>query len=229
MFELTQSMLVDLINDDIPSLEAKSVAYTEQINTMIKTVFDLSEDNSVISNAFDIPGLFYIKNYLTEAETELIMHKINSEINFEPITASANSRTVAHFGYYYAYDRSGLKPADPIPDYLRKLTDLNRINNLCGHIIDNPFDQLIINEYKPNQQISPHTDHIKQFGPIIACITVGKSVPIEFELGTIKKTIRVESRSMYIMTGPSRYQWRHSLKNKGPGIRYSLTYRTVNK
>jgi len=229
MDELSHGMLVDLANDDILSLETKSAIYTKQHKSMINSTFDLFETKSVIKNAFDIPGLFYIKNYLTESEVELCMDKINSEINFEPISNSPNSRMVAHFGYYYSYDRSGVRPATTIPDYLERLVDMDKINNLCGNIINSPFDQLIINEYKPGQQISPHIDHVKQFGPIIACITVGKSVPINFKSGSVEKTISIDAGSMYIMTGPARYQWLHSLKNKTSETRYSLTYRTITK
>jgi alkylated DNA repair dioxygenase AlkB len=229
MDELLRGMLIDLINGDIVSLEAKSILYTKQHKLMINSMFDLFEPKSVIKNAFDIPGLYYIKDYLTEPETKLIMNKINSEIKFEPISNSPNSRMVAHFGYYYSYDRSGLKPAIAIPDYLAKLVDANRINSLCCDIIDSPFDQLIINEYKPNQQISPHTDHVKQFGPVIACITVGKSIPLNFKSGSIIKTINIETGSMYIMSGPARYKWLHSLKNSSSETRYSLTYRTIIK
>jgi len=132
---------------------------------------------------------------------------------------------VVHYGYSYAYDRSGLRATVPIPDYLDVLVDMNRINNICH--ISKAFDQLIINQYKPKQQIAPHIDHVNQFGPIIACITLGQSVPIIFSLDTIKKTIHVAPGSMYIMTGDARYLWKHSLKNISDGIRYSLTYRTI--
>ena len=70
--------------------------------------------------------------------------------------------------------------------------------------------------------------YIFQSGPIIACLTVGQTVPIHFKNGSIVKTINIEEGSMYIMTGDARYKWQHSLKNNTEGVRYSLTYRTVN-
>lgn len=230
MDNLVQDMLIDLIDCDISHYEEKSIILTNKYQLQLDTTFDLLYPNSIIENAYDIPGLFYIKNYLTMSEIDTILNKIHSEIIFKPITTAPTSRLVAHFGYNYSYDRSGIKPADPIPTDLTNIVNINKINNICGeNIISNPFDQLIINEYKPGQQIAPHTDHVTQFGPIIACITVGKSVPIIFTLGSIKKIINVESGSMYIMTKDSRYLWKHSLKNTSDGTRYSLTYRTIVK
>ncbi len=172
---------------------------------------ELMKEFNVIENAFDIPGLYYIKDYLNEQEEKLLLNKI-STLKFLPLSDSINSRRVAHFGYHYAYNRSGLTKTDPIPNDL-----------ILGE-----FDQLIINEYKPNQQISAHIDHVQQFGPIIACITVGQSIPITFS-NDIKKVVNIENRSMYVMTEDARYKWKHALKNNTNHTRYSLTYRTVNK
>jgi alkylated DNA repair dioxygenase AlkB len=110
---------------------------------------------------------------------------------------------------------------------LAVLASEQRVNNICGNITNGPFDQLIINEYKPGQQIAPHTDHVTQFGPVIACITLGQQVPITFGLGLDKKILEIEPGSMYIMTDEARYRWTHSLKNTSQGTRYSLTYRTM--
>src|ERR1700677_2276633 len=135
------------------------------------------------TNVCGIKGMYYIKNYLGQEEIDLCLNKINSEIDFVPITQTPHSRKVAQFGYYYSYDRSGLKPTNPIPEYLAVLASEQRVNTICGNITNGPFDQLIINEYKPGQQIAPHTDHVTQFGPVIACITLGQQVPITFVLG----------------------------------------------
>ncbi len=89
------------------------------------------------------------------------------------------------------------------------------------------MNQIIINEYKPGQQIAYHTDHIKLFGPVIACITIGQSIPIYFRKAVVKQ-LDIKSGSMYIMTGEARYEWQHSLKNNTQDTRYSITYRTAN-
>ena len=172
-------------------------------------------------NYQDIPGLWYIENYLSESESqEFKNYMVN--VKLEPISNAPTSRRVAHFGYYYSYDKSGLKPATSIPEWLSDLIDPNLP-------VSADFNQIIINEYKPGQQIAYHTDHLQLFGPVIACVTVGESIPISFRHDNIVKKLNIKSGSMYIMTKDSRYLWQHSLKNNTSNTRYSITYRTVNK
>ena len=177
---------------------------------------------NIIENFQDIQGLWYIENYLSEKESEEFYHYITHHVNLELISDAKNSRRVAHFGYYYDYKNNNtLKPAPKIPDWLKELID-KQLSMLPD------FNQIIINEYKPGQQIAYHTDH-KMFGPVIACVTVGKSIPINFRNNEDVKELNIKSGSMYIMTGEARHQWQHSLKNTSNDIRYSITYRTVIK
>lgn len=186
--------------------------------------------NSVIENTNDIPGLYYVENFLSKDELNSLNKIINDDIHFSSITSSSNSRRVAHFGYHYSYDRSGLKEAQCIPDELAKIVSPERINSILRKkLLEKDFDQLIINEYKPGQKIAYHTDHTKQFGSIIACITIGQSVKINFKNENQIKQITPINGSLYIMTDESRYNWKHSLCNDGYNNRYSLTYRYVNQ
>lgn len=177
---------------------------------------------NIVENFEDIPGLWYIENYLSEIESEEFKNYIANHVNLEPISTNQYSRRVAHYGYYYTYNHTGLKPAPPIPDWLKDLLDPNILLLKNIHM-----NQIIINEYKPGQQIAYHTDHIGLFGPVIACITVGESIPIKFKKDVVK-TLNIKSGSMYIMTNDSRYKWQHSLKNNSLQTRYSITYRSVS-
>lgn len=218
--KLLAEMIENLLNNDIIALEKNDIEYKKIL---------YSDIPSIISNAFDINGLYYIPKYVPKHEIDHLKNLIAENIKLEPISSSANSRRVAHYGYFYSYDRTGLKPADPIPLDLHKLADSKRINKLVDGLINKEFDQVIINEYKPGQQIYYHTDHTKLFGEIIACVTIGQPVPIKFKYGNTIKKINVEEGSMYIMTGDARYKWQHSLINNTKDTRYSITYRTINK
>jgi len=46
---------------------------------------------NIIQNAYEIPGLYYIENYLNQLEINTVMNKIN-QIKFEPISKAMNSR-----------------------------------------------------------------------------------------------------------------------------------------
>jgi alkylated DNA repair dioxygenase AlkB len=198
---------------------------------------DFDEFKKLYSDMYDkkydiitdmIPGLIYIPNFINEHESQEIMDMLKI-MKWTGITLSSNSRRVAQFGYTYSYDRSGVNPTTPISDYFKKLISSTKINKIIGNKLNYEFDQLIINEYKPGHQISAHTDHVTYFDDMIACITIGQSVPISFQKNNEEKTIDVAANSMYIMTGDSRYLWKHCLKNNTKSIRYSLTFRKVKK
>lgn len=224
------AMITDLENNNLNALEVKYKEYfkNQTCQSLLKQI--VTDAPTVSKNFSGIEGLWYIENYLSEDELNMIKNKINEEIDLVPITKSSASRKVAHYGYYYLYDRSGLKEAPKIPNYLESFVLPERINKLVNEdLVNVPFEQLIINEYLPGQQIAFHIDHVKQFGPMIACITVGQSVPIKFKYGSVEKIINVKEGSMYIMTEDARYKWQHSLRNATTNNRYSLTYRTINK
>ncbi|CAH6420970.1 Alpha-ketoglutarate-dependent repair dioxygenase AlkB [uncultured virus] len=185
----------------------------------------------------DIPGLYYIENYLSSEEQTKILKNIYESIKLINI-GSKSSRRVAHFGYEYSYNGSGIKKIDAIPDFYTNLIDNAKINKIIKtKILKDKMEQLIINEYLPGQGISQHIDHVKFFGPIIICLTIGSGCEIEFinKFTKTKKSLYVAPGSLYIMTGDSRYNWTHSIpfKNQDNGIarkiRYSLTFRTIIK
>jgi alkylated DNA repair dioxygenase AlkB len=182
-----------------------------------------------MKNAHGIQGLWYIPHYLTQDEINILKENINNKYQFEPISNTAYSRRVSHYGYFYSYNHSGLKSADALPNELKELMTPERINKMTNEIVfTTAFNQIIINEYKPKQKISAHTDHVKLFGPIVACLTLGSSVPIQFTFKDQTIFVPVDEGSLYIMTGESRYQWKHQLQNNTKETRYSITYRHIN-
>lgn len=181
----------------------------------------------------NIEGLYYIPNYLSQKEIDDINTFLNTTTKWSGVSPNINSRRVIHFGYNYSYNHLGITKTDDIPDNL-KLIDNDKVNNLIKkNLLTEKFEQLIINEYKPAQGIASHIDHIKYFGPVIACISVG-DISIDFSKKFVKHSIHIESGSLYIMSGPARYEWYHAIEkklydgDKKRETRYSLTYRTID-
>ena len=181
----------------------------------------------IYKNKSGIEGLYYIPNYLKQEKITNLINKINYDIKFESISKHKNSRRVAHYGYYYSYDRTGLRPAPKIPDFLQELisNEMFKKINKKYNIVNYDFDQVIINEYLPGQQINYHIDHTTLFSDVIVCITIGSSVPINFKWENEIVSVDVASGSMYIMTDDARYKWQHSLINNSDKTRYSITFR----
>ena len=55
-----------------------------------------------------IKGFYYLPNYLTINEEQYILNFLKNNKKWKNI-GNKNSRKVIHYGYSYAYDRSGIK------------------------------------------------------------------------------------------------------------------------
>jgi len=178
-----------------------------------------------------IEGLSYYDNVISEELENELMQYLN-EAKWKHVSGTG-SREVIQLGYDYDYRSQKVTKGDDIPDVIEKLKSL---------IPDGEkYNQCIINKYLPGQGISAHIDS-KNFGDTIVCFTIGSTATMVFaptkEINEkYSIPILVKPNSVYIMTGPARYQWTHEMTtNKTDKIdgkitkrktRISLTFRTV--
>lgn len=161
----------------------------------------------------NIPGLYYIDSIITHGNE--IIDDLDDR-NWIPLSSSKNSRKVQHYGFKYNYTTRRInEPADPMPECINELQDT--LTNVCKqlHLIDTnyTFNQVIVNNYKGGSQgIGKHTD-VKSYGAVIGCFTLGSGATMVF---TNKKNesfeVYVRPNSLYIMSGPSRYEWTHEME-----------------
>jgi alkylated DNA repair dioxygenase AlkB len=105
--------------------------------------------------------------------------------------------------------------------------------------MDQEADQVIVNEYRPGQGISPHVDCVPCFGPVVAAISLGSECVMDFTHpgDGASAAVRLAPGSLCVMTGPARYTWRHGIaaRKSDPAEhgrrartrRVSLTFRTI--
>lgn len=177
----------------------------------------------------EIKGLFYDANYLNVDEINTLTNHIANEQHWNSVGTAKNSRQTVQYGWTYDYNAYRVTPTTSIPDHYQSIVSADRINSKFGeNIVGNEFGQLIINQYQ-HQAINPHIDHTRLFGPVIACITIGDERNVVFTKDGQEITRPIGNGSIYIMTGASRYQWKHAFRtttSKRP-TRTSLTFRTV--
>lgn len=180
------------------------------------------------------PGLHYLPSFVTPQEQAALV----SEIDAQPWRSDL-SRRVQHYGYLYDYRARVIRPEHylgEIPAFLQPLAA--RLKSQTGLFESVPV-QVIINEYVGPQGISWHFDALT-FGPQIATVSLLEPWHMEFDLRPSREDVRGERRSLLetgsalIMTGDSRYRWKHSIPrlNQEPGglrrgRRISLTFRTL--
>jgi alkylated DNA repair dioxygenase AlkB len=139
----------------------------------------------------------------------------------------SGKRRVVSFGWRYAFDGSGLHKADDMPDFL--LPVRKRAAAFAG-LEPEELQHALLTEYRPGAAIGWHKDR-SVFGK-----TVGLSLvsPCRFRFRRRsgakweRMSLTAEPRSAYLLDGPSRTQWEHSIPAV-EALRYSITFRNLRE
>jgi alkylated DNA repair dioxygenase AlkB len=132
-------------------------------------------------------------------------------------------RRIVSFGWRYDFNGGGLEKTDDIPEFLFPVRE--QAAAFAG-LHPERLQQVLLTEYKPGVQIGWHKDR-SVFGDVVG-ISLLSSCTFRLRRKTGTKWERVsivaEPRSAYLLSGPSRSEWEHSI----PGVealRYSITFR----
>jgi alkylated DNA repair dioxygenase AlkB len=134
-------------------------------------------------------------------------------------------RRVVPFGTRYDYNGGGVKTADPIPEFLLPLRD--RAAAFAG-LSSERLQQALVTEYTPGAAIGWHRDR-PHYGDVIG---VSLLAPCTFRMrrkrdgGWDRASLGLDPRSIYLMRGPSRDEWEHSIPAMEK-LRYSVTFRAL--
>jgi len=135
-------------------------------------------------------------------------------------------RRVVWFGWRYDFNGGGLRKTDVgLPSFLAPIRDQVAA---FAHIEPADLQQVLVTEYRPGAAIGWHKDR-SVFGDV-AGISLLSSCIFRLRRRTAKSfernTLVADPRSVYLLRGPSRTEWQHSI----PGVeslRYSVTFRNV--
>ncbi|GEO07639.1 alpha-ketoglutarate-dependent dioxygenase AlkB [Segetibacter aerophilus] len=174
-------------------------------------------------------GFTYVQNFITtDEEIELYRQVLKIDLhnfNFQGFTAN---RKVASFGYDYSFDNGSLTAGKEIPASFDFLVD--KVNKHL-RLAPGKFAELLVTEYPPGSVINWHRD-APPFD-IIAGISI--MADCNFRLRPQDKakqgrgsviSFPVHRRSLYIIQGPARTEWQHSI-SPVKETRYSITLRTL--
>ena len=177
----------------------------------------------------DLPeGFCYRAELISTAEEQALVQAMKDlpfkEFEFQ---GYLGKRRVVSFGWQYVFDGSGLRKADDIPEFLLPLR--SRAAAFAGMAADG-LQHVLLTEYRPGAAIGWHRDR-SVFGN-----TVGVSLlsPCRFrfrrEAGGRweRRALIAEPRSVYLLAGPSRTEWEHSIPAV-EALRYSITFRNLKE
>ncbi|TPL07168.1 alpha-ketoglutarate-dependent dioxygenase AlkB [Mesorhizobium sp. B2-4-14] len=191
------------------------------------TARNVALQHDLFGDASDLPeGFAYQAGLITpQEETQLARHL--EELPFQAFDFHGHlaNRRVVGFGLRYDYDRREVVEAPPIPDFLLPLRE--KIAAFARRPAE-AFAQVLINEYRPGAGIGWHRDkpHFEDVAGVSLLAPCGFRLRRKNGDGWDRRTILVEPRSAYLMTGSSRTEWEHSIPPFAEH-RYSITLRTL--
>jgi alkylated DNA repair dioxygenase AlkB len=173
-------------------------------------------------------GFRYAADVISAQEQDDLVARIRElpfrEFEFHGYTGK---RRVVSFGWKYDFSGRKLSKVDDIPDFLLALrTSAARFAGMQP----DEFQHALVTEYRPGAAIGWHRDRA-EFGEIIGISLLASCV---FRLRRAvndaweRVNIVAEPRSAYLLSGPSRTEWEHSI----PGVdalRYSVTFRNLRE
>jgi alkylated DNA repair dioxygenase AlkB len=133
-------------------------------------------------------------------------------------------RTVS-FGLHYDFGHMKVHETAPVPQFLWPLR--NKAAAFAG-IAEAALQHALVTEYAPGAPIGWHRDR-PVFGDVIG-VSFASSCRFRFrrKRGSFweRAEVRLEPRSAYLLRGPARIEWEHSIP-PAEALRYSVTFRTV--
>ena len=151
-------------------------------------------------------GLFLTPDFITEAEELELISWLDQQR-----WSTELSRRTQYYGYQYNYTSRSVQTTVALSGPLLQLQQKFAAG---GH---NNLTQCIVNEYYRDQGIAPHID-LNIFGPIIIGVSLSADTVMSFERcmnnGTEVFDCFLQRRSLVMLTGEARSQWKHSISRK---------------
>lgn len=177
-----------------------------------------------------VPGLIIINDFLSQAEEEWLIEEI---YNQQWTTNRNGTRRIQIYGPYFDR-RYKLIPGkfSEFPDFIEDLAALvkDRLKErnipVSEKLGNHRLSTAYINEYKPGQSLQQHFDHRTTYEEHIIGISCINAAKMCFSNGRGQRLVDIPARSLYIMTGKSRFNFKHGIPNTTKD-RCSVTFRTV--
>jgi alkylated DNA repair protein (DNA oxidative demethylase) len=175
-----------------------------------------------------IAGLEYRPDFIgATEEAQLITHLSRAELapfKFQGWTGKRLTRT---FGWRYDFDDRSFAPSEPIPEWLQPL----RSNAAkFAAVAPDDFVGALLVRYDPGAGIGWHRDR-PVFEAVVG-VSLGTPAVLRFrkrkEKGFDRASVEVAPRSAYLLSGPARHEWEHSIA-PGETLRFSITFRTFSE
>ena len=172
----------------------------------------------------DLAGFRYQDDFLSSALEQETARRFG-ELPFKPFEFHGylGNRRVVSFGWRYDYGARTARPAEPIPEFLLAIRDQAAA---WAKLPVEGFRQALVTEYAPGAGIGWHRDK-PVYGEVLG-ISLLSPCTMRFRRaagdGWERRLFKLQPRSIYILQGPARSHWEHSIPEVTEP-RYSVTFR----
>jgi alkylated DNA repair dioxygenase AlkB len=187
----------------------------------------MSQPLPLFATAPTLPeGFVYQPNLVTAEEEQHLLQRL-TELPFRDFEFQGfvGKRRVVSYGWAYDFNQRVLRQAEPVPNFLLPFRE--RAAAFAG-LEAAQLQQLLVTEYVPGAVIGWHRDKAN-FGDVVG-VSLGAACRFRLRRKAGERWERVsltlEPRSVYLLRGPSRTEWEHSIP-EAEALRYSLTFRTL--
>jgi alkylated DNA repair dioxygenase AlkB len=171
-------------------------------------------------------GFVYRPDVITAAQESALADEI-ARLPFKPFAFHGylGNRRIVSFGWSYDYSARAVRPAAAIPSFLLPLRD--RAAAFAG-VAPESLEHVLVTEYADGAGIGWHRDKAK-FADVIA-VSLLAPCTLRFRrkqgAGWERAAQPVQPRSAYLLRGPARHDWEHSIPALDQ-LRYSVTFRNL--
>jgi alkylated DNA repair dioxygenase AlkB len=175
----------------------------------------------------DLPeGLAY-RPELVDAAEEAALAARMAELPFKAFEFQGylgNRRTVS-FGLHYEFNGSGLRETEAMPEWLLPLR--GRAAAWAG-LEPEALEHVLLTEYAPGAGIGWHRDRPVFEDVVGLSLLAPARLRFRRKAGETweRKALVAEPRSAYLLRGPAREEWQHSIAAM-EALRYSITFRSL--
>ena len=174
-----------------------------------------------------LPKGFEYRADVISPDEEQTLLKLVRELPFKEFEFQGfvGKRRTVSYGWHYDFNERALRPAEDIPAFL---VSLRATASRFAGMDPTRFQQALVIEYDAGASIGWHRDK-NVFGEVIGISLLS---PCRFrfrrKVGSSweRVAITAEPRSAYLLRGPSRTEWEHSIPAVD-SLRYSITFRNL--
>jgi alkylated DNA repair dioxygenase AlkB len=186
-----------------------------------------AQDQMALFTAATLPeGFQYQPDLLSPEQEQLLLDQMRSlpfkEFQFQGFVGK---RRVVSYGWRYDFNERVIRKAEDIPAFLLPIRAAAA--GFAG-LAPEQLVQVLLTEYDAGASIGWHRDK-KNFGDVIG-ISLLSACRFRFRRkagsGWERASLTAEPRSVYLLRGPSRTEWEHSIPAVD-ALWYSITLRTL--